>query len=53
MSMLEPNNNTILWNQIVTIPRHVTIASGNLQRGSINGFLMNANARENRRNLRG
>jgi len=53
MSMLKPNDNTILWTQILEIPRHVTRAFGNLEQGGGNGLAMDAKARENRRNVRG
>jgi len=50
--MIEPNDNTILWTQIMALPRCITRAFGNLQQDARNGILMNANARENRGNIR-
>lgn len=52
MSMLEPNNNTIFWTQIMAIPRCITRASCNQWQGAKNGLLVNANAIENQRNVR-
>lgn len=45
MSMLQPNDNTILWNQTMALPRCITRASSNFQKGAINGLPMNPNAR--------
>jgi len=46
MSMLEPNDNTILWTQIMAIPRCITRALESLQQGAKNGLPMNTNERE-------
>lgn len=51
--MLKPNDNTSFWTQIMAIPRHVTWALGNLQQDAGNSILVNANARENKMNVRG
>lgn len=47
MIILEPNGNTILCTQIMKLPRCVTIALDNLQKGVKNGLPMNVNARAN------
>lgn len=52
MSMIEPNENTILWNKFMALQRYITRASRYLQQGAVNGIPMNNNARENKNNLR-
>jgi len=50
--MIEPNENTILWNKFMALQRYITRASRYLQQGAVNGIPMNNNARENKNNLR-